>query len=556
MGIAGLSVLLYRRYRKPYFFWWAVAWTLYACRLVAIMIYLGVRHPFWLFAHQVITGWTGIALLWSALSFSRGIRFRPWYLLVVLFPPIWSLFAVYRFAERDQFLFAALPAVAFLSGATLWTAWVFLRFRRQTGSRGALMLGVAFLLWGIHHLDYPVLRARGAWDPWGYYLDIVFTLAVGTGILLLVLEDIERGLGAMAALSGDLQRGDGVTDVPGALLARALVLPGVRGSALYDRGREAVVRGLGVCGAWEGKSLPEHAAPLVAEVLRTGAPRSVTGGDFAYAAALPVVQRDGVRGAMVIVGDARDPFTALNASFLEALGQQVGAALENADLDRHLRRRTEELERLSGRMIAQHEAERRRLSLELHDETAQVFSAVKLQLGMLREEVPDHQAERLGRVMDLVDDGMASIRSVTDALRPSLLDDLGLLPALRALVTDFENRTGIAASFGGPDSLPRLPDQAELAIFRAVQEGLSNVARHAESDTVTVQISNEDSCLRIAIEDRGRGFGSAEGGSEARLGLTGMRERVAGVGGSVTVETRAEGGTALRIDLPLTDGSP
>jgi signal transduction histidine kinase len=258
---------------------------------------------------------------------------------------------------------------------------------------------------------------------------------------------------------------------------------------------------------------------------------------------------------MVIVGDARDPFTALNASFLEALGQQVGAALENADLDRHLRRRTEELERLSGRMIAQHEAERRRLSLELHDETAQVFSAVKLQLGMLREEVPDHQAERLGRVMDLVDDGMASIRSVTDALRPSLLDDLGLLPALRALVTDFENRTGIAASFGGPDSLPRLPDQAELAIFRAVQEGLSNVARHAESDTVRVQIASVDSCLRIAIEDHGRGFGSAEGGSEARLGLTGMRERVAGVGGSVTVETRREGGTALHIDLPFTDGS-
>ena len=100
------------------------------------------------------------------------------------------------------------------------------------------------------------------------------------------------------------------------------------------------------------------------------------------------MRRDTVAGVMLIVGDARDPFAALDASFLQALGQQVGAALENADLDRRLRRRTEELERLSARMVEQHEEERRRLSLELHDETAQVFSAVKLQLGIVREEVP------------------------------------------------------------------------------------------------------------------------------------------------------------------------
>jgi signal transduction histidine kinase len=551
LGIAGLCVLLYRRYRKPYFFWWAVAWALYLCRLSAIIVYLGARDPFWLFAHQVITGWTGIALLWSALVFSRGARFRPVYLLVVLFPPVWSLFAVYRFAEQDQFLYAALPAVAFLSGATLWTASVFFRFRRQTGSRGALVLGIAFLLWGLHHLDYPILRARGAWNPWGYYLDIVFTLAVGAGIFLLVLEDIERGLSAMAALSGDLQRGEGAVDVSGALLARALVLPGVRGSALFDRARGTIVRGLGVCSTWEGRPPPGDAAPLVERVLATGRPRSVTGGDFAYAAALPVVQRESVGGAMLIVGDARDPFTALDASFLKALGQQVGAALENADLDRRLRRRTDELEWLSGRMVAQHEEERRRLSLELHDETAQVFSAVKLQLGIVREDVPEAQAERLGRVMGLVDQGMASIRSVTEALRPSLLDDLGLLPALRALVTDFENRTGIAASYDGPDSLSVLPEDAELAVFRAVQEGLSNVARHAEADTVAVSITNPAGHLGIVIEDSGRGFGSAEANGEERTGLAGMRERLAGLGGTVTIEGRPGGGTTLRIELPL-----
>ena len=548
--------MLYARYHKPYFFWWAVAWSLYLCRLGAIILYLLSRSPGWLFAHQVITGWTAIAFLWSALVFSRRATFRPWYLLVVLFPPVWALFAIYEFAERDAFLVAALPAVAFLSIATMWTAGVFLRFRRQTGSLGALSLGIAFLLWGFHHLDYPIFRAKGGWNPWGYYLDIVFTLAVGTGILLLVLEDVERGLGALAALSGDLQRGDGAVDVPGALLRRALVLPGVRGSALFDQRSGTVVRGLGSAAPWEGGTPPGDLAELARQVLTSGKPSSASGGEFAYAAALPVLQGREVRGAMLIVGDTRDPFAALDESFLQALGQQVGAALENADLDRRLRRRTEELEWLSGRMVAQHEEERRRLSLELHDETAQVFSAVKLQLGIVREEVDAPQAERLGRVMDLVDEGMASIRSVTEALRPSLLDDLGLLPALRALVTDFETRTGIAATCIAPERLPPLAGEAELAIFRAVQEGLSNVARHAEAEHVAVEVSRAGADLAILIEDDGRGFAPAEGAMEERMGLAGMRERITALGGVLAVEPRSARGTRLRLTLPLAEAGP
>jgi signal transduction histidine kinase len=551
LGIAGLCAFLYHRYHKPYFFWWAIAWTLYLCRLGAIIVFLLGRRPGWLFVHQVVTGWTAIALLWSALVFSRRASFRPAYLLVVLFPPVWALFAIYEFAERDAFLIAALPAVLFLSVATLWTAGVFLRYHRQTRSQAALLLGVSFLLWGVHHLDYPVLRARGGWNPWGYYLDIAFTLAAGAGILLLVLEDVERGLGALAALSGDLQRGDGVIDGTGALLRRALVLPGVRGTALFDRRTGTVLRGLGAAEPWEGHGLPASLATLAEAVLDTGRPHSETGREFAYVAGLPVTQAGLVRGVLLIVGDTRDPFAALNEAFLVALGQQVGAALENADLDRRLQRRTEELEWLSGRMVAQHEEERRRLSLELHDETAQVFSAVKLQLGIVREEVAAPQAERLDRVMELVDEGMASIRSVTQALRPSLLDDLGLLPALRALVTDFEERTGITTRFLGPEVLPPLHETAELAVFRAVQEGLSNVARHAEADLVTVQVSQSSGTLDIVIEDNGRGFAAGEATAEARMGLAGMRERFLALGGGLAVAPAEAAGVRLRLTLPV-----
>ena len=89
----------------------------------------------------------------------------------------------------------------FLSLATLWTGWAFLQYRRSVASGGASLLAASFILWGLHHLDYPFLRARGAWNPWGYYIDILLTLAVGTGILLLVLDDLRRGLGALSDLA-------------------------------------------------------------------------------------------------------------------------------------------------------------------------------------------------------------------------------------------------------------------------------------------------------------------------------------------------------------------
>lgn len=554
LGLACLCALLYRRYRKPYFGWWAIAWGLYLLRLVAILTYLSTRQPFWLFAHQVATGWTALALLWGALVFSIGARFRRWYLLLVLFPPIWSVFAIYHFQEQDQFLYAALPAVAFLSGATLWTAVTFIRFRRITGSFAAGLLGAAFLLWGLHHLDYPILRAQGAWNPWGYYLDIIFLLAVGAGILVLVLEDVERGLAALAALSGELQRGEAATDASGALLVRALVLPGVRGSALHDRATGRVSRGVGACEVWQHQSPPPEIAPLIREAMTTGRPISGSAlPAHPFAAVLPVRSGADVTAALVIVGDARDPFTALDDSFLSALGQQVGAALSNAELDRRLQRRTEELQQLSVRMVQQHEDERRRLSFELHDETAQVFSAVKLQLGIVREEVPPSSADRLGRVMELVDDGMASIRSVTAALRPSLLDDLGLLPALRALAGDFEARTGVETLFTGLEELPPLSEAAELALFRGVQEGLSNVARHADAGRVTVELRLRNGGLTVQIQDDGKGL--ADGGEiEERMGLAGMRERFASQGGLVTLEAAQPLGTRLELWLPVEPG--
>ncbi|HEX6053047.1 MAG TPA: sensor histidine kinase, partial [Gemmatimonadaceae bacterium] len=249
--------------------------------------------------------------------------------------------------------------------------------------------------------------------------------------------------------------------------------------------------------------------------------------------------------------------TALGDEFLRTLGRQVGAALEYADLTSRLATRTRQLEQLSARMVRQHEEERRRISLELHDETAQAFAAVKLQLGVLRESVDPELAPRMDRVLELVDTGMRSIRNVTRDLRPPLLDELGLLPALRALVSGFGERTGLATSFDAPRTVPSLSQEAELALFRALQEALSNVARHSGATSVVVRLARHGDVLDLEVRDDGRGLAGTTGaehrsaGLDSGLGLAGMAERLGALGGTMAISDAADGGARLTVRLPL-----
>ena len=568
VGLALIAARLHRRYRKSYFRDWAVAWGIYAVRLAAIISFLHTGIAVWLYWHQVLTGWTALALLWAALSFARETPWRPAYLLLVLFPPVWSFVAIY---QMDNFLLAAGPAVLFLSAATLATAWAFRRYHREASSAAAGVLAVFLVLWALHHLDYPFLRARGIWNPWGYYLDVFFELAVGVGILFLVQEDLDEGLRALSALSAELQSGRTREDLPDALVSRILDLRAVRGCALFwspppspaarspddwlAQGR-FVAKG-GACETWAATGPAPGMSRLLERVAESGEPQM--GSDaatadlpHAYVAALPILQRRQVAGALVVVGDARDPFTALDDSFLLTLGRQIGAALRNAELNRNLAERTRELERLQERVVQRHEEERERISRELHDETAQVLAAVNLRLGLLQERVAPEQAEGLEQARGMLGDGIRSIRQVARNLRPVALDDLGLLSALRALVRDLSGRAGLHLETRLPDRLPSLSPAAELALYRAVQEGLANAARHADASRVALSVStDDDGRTTLHIEDDGRGYPPDVLSGEPRRssGLSGMRERIAAVGGTVTLGTSALGGASLRVHL-------
>ncbi len=562
-ALAGLCLLLYFRHRKTYLAWWAAGWAIYALRLGAIIVFLLTDDRVWLYWHQVVTGWSALALLWAALVFARQAPWRPAYLAFVLFPPLWSYVAIYRL---EDFLLAAVPSVLFLSAVTAGTGWLFRAHRRRVGGTGAGVLAWTLLLWGLHHLDYPFLRAQGAWNPWGYYLDILFALGTGTGLLLLVMDDQRRGLAALSALAADLQQNDDAeADVLDRLLGRPLELPAVRGTALYYVAEHDLqfVRGSGACAAWTDTTLSGPAADAVrraAEQRRpqTAHPWSDPRGDgppFAFGAVLPVLGADAAMGGLVIVGDARDPFTALDEDFLTALGRQVGAALErSAPSSRHPARNAE-LASLSARMVRQNEEERRRLSRELHDETAQVLSAVKMQLGLLHQQAPTALRQDLARVAELVDEGIESIRRVTQDLRPTLLDDLGLVPALRALALEFRDRCGLSVQFSASGGALRLEEAAELALYRSLQEALSNVGQHAAARTVTITLGDGPAPghLTLRVVDDGRGFdvGRLERlEREGHLGLAGMRERLEALGGGLAIESRPGAGVTLEIRMP------
>ncbi len=556
VGLAGLFLFLHRRHQKPHYLWWGGAWALYAIRLIAIITFLATDTWAWLYWHQIATGWTALALLWATLVFSRQLVWRPAYGLALLFPPVWSYLAIFRLSN---FMLAAGPMVVFLSLTTLWTGVVFWQYHRRTGSAAATGLALTLVLWGLHHLDYPLLRARGAWNPWGYYLDTVFLLAMGAGVLLLVIEELRAGLGTMSALSADV-RGRDREDFVERLLRRPLALRGVQGAALFTLGAPgaAMVRGVGACADW--RQTPDSVARQLAEVAATGHPSlqgvaRPTGGAPPFAAVLPV-RGPKTPAALVITGDVAAPFTTLDDGILVAIGEQIGAALEMVDLTRGLAERSADLERLSVRMVEQHEEQRRRLARELHDETAQVFSALKLQLGALRESSAPDLAPRFDRVLELVNAGVRSIRNVSEDLRPPALDDLGLVAALRALVAQFGQWSGVRVTFETPDEVRGLAPEAELALFRTVQEGLANVARHAGAQRVLVRLGHGRAGVELTVEDDGVGLAperlSQITTGPGRSGLFGMRERLAGLGGRVELRRGTGGGVRLTVELPIT----
>jgi PAS domain S-box-containing protein len=219
------------------------------------------------------------------------------------------------------------------------------------------------------------------------------------------------------------------------------------------------------------------------------------------------------------------------------------------------RKRAEEAELVSRAVIRAQEAERRRVSRELHDSVGQLLSSVKLRVQACASKLPQSEPSLVAeaaRVLELLDEAIAEVRDISRNLRPSTLDDLGLTAAVRSLCSEFQERTRLRVRARFPRSLRRLSRETEINLYRILQEALSNVERHARAGRVDVELVCGAAELRLRIRDDGAGM-PARGRGPARTrgaGLVNMRERAGQIGGSLTVQAPRGGGTEILVRVP------
>jgi two-component system sensor histidine kinase UhpB len=215
-----------------------------------------------------------------------------------------------------------------------------------------------------------------------------------------------------------------------------------------------------------------------------------------------------------------------------------------------------------SRIIEAQENERRRISRELHDEIGQSLTAIKFSLDMIEKDLPQTSSvvrERLGEAKSLSNQTLASMRQLSMDLRPTMLDELGLVPTLRWYVQSFSNRLKISSNFQAIGLEVKLPPQIETAFYRIVQEALNNIAKHALASCIEVRLERRDSIISLTILDNGKGFDLKKvfqpESPERGFGILGMQERVSLLGGHIDIRSKPNIGTEIEIEVPYLEGN-
>jgi two-component system sensor histidine kinase UhpB len=245
---------------------------------------------------------------------------------------------------------------------------------------------------------------------------------------------------------------------------------------------------------------------------------------------------------------ARAPEAALRDPLLQEFTLTLNAMLEALEHDR------QQLQALSSQVIDAQEAERRRIARELHDETAQTLTSLLVRLRIL-ERANDLAQLRAStaELRELAHKALEEVRNMARELRPSTLDDLGLVAAAQSYTEHTAELLGFTVTFNSDRFPQRLDPQVELVLYRVIQEALTNVARHARARHVAVTLTQENGCVVAIIQDDGVGFDleAVMASKERGLGLIGMRERMSLVGGRLTISSWPGGGTTVRAEVPL-----
>jgi PAS domain S-box-containing protein len=227
--------------------------------------------------------------------------------------------------------------------------------------------------------------------------------------------------------------------------------------------------------------------------------------------------------------------------------------------EREVRESREQLRALSASLQSVREEEKARIARELHDELGQALTGLKMDLAQIVSHLTPEQHAALGHanaMKSLIEGTVASVRRIATELRPLMLDDLGLLATIEWLAHDFSKRTGIPVDLTLPEAEFDVDSQLSTALFRVLQESLTNVARHAGASHVRVTLAGTERDVQLMVHDNGRGIGADLEGAPMTFGLLGMQERAGMLGGEVAVRSEPGAGTSVVMIVPRRNGAP
>jgi two-component system sensor histidine kinase UhpB len=259
-------------------------------------------------------------------------------------------------------------------------------------------------------------------------------------------------------------------------------------------------------------------------------------------------------GAVVLGRGRPGPLPPDVQEFVRQVADQLAVAIHQVRLFEELQHSREQLRSLSHHLVNLQEAERKELSRELHDRAGQSMTALKLGLLVLRRAAGDPNAvrARVDELAEMADGVMAELHDLAVNLRPLALDRYGLAPALEQYLASFRKQNTIEAGFAATGlEQGRLPAEVETAVYRIVQESLTNVARHADAARVNIAVVRQNEHVIVTVQDDGRGFDVEEALARGRLGLLGMRERAEMLGGKLEIDSQPGAGTKVNLIAPL-----
>jgi len=238
-------------------------------------------------------------------------------------------------------------------------------------------------------------------------------------------------------------------------------------------------------------------------------------------------------------------------ALLRGLADQASSAIENAELFEQVRAGRERQRKLAKSLVDIQEAERRHIAKELHDHLGQLLTGLQFMLETTKNQASGKQRSNLEEIQSSVTDIIEQVREMSLNLRPSMLDDLGLVPTLEWHFERFTRQTGIRINFQSDEILSRFPAEIETAAYRIVQEALTNTARHARVQSVFVGLAIQQDTLWLEVMDQGRGFDASTISEMPSSGLGGMKERAELAGGYLLIRSVLEQGTQVIAALPI-----